>query len=571
MTKAYGRVLLLLAVILGLFALFVAVTGGIDARIAGVPIRSRSWERPAGMAAMLGIGGSLGFRREIVAFVTSLVRLVVAAATRGAHALPIAAMCWAGLAATVFGTFAAGGSDSYGYVSQAERLAEGHLTDRVRADPAFVWPDVRRTLTPLAHTEGRTRNTIAPVYPPGLPLLMAPFALIQPVAVFLVVPLCAVAAVFFCRRLGLEMGEPAAGALAAALLSVSPTFLYQAVQPMSDVPVTAFWLAALVVARQPASWSPPAAGALASLAILIRPNLAPLVLFVIAAAATIGERLDRRRALMCAAAVVPGVAALGAIQQVRYGSPLASGYGPFHELFSADNIMPNLSRYPRWLTDTHTVFIWLWLLAPLGFGDAARPSRAFRWICWAFGIAVFLAYLPYVSFRREEWSYTRFLLPAIPLMLLFAAAVLIRLAKQLLPRAGATVAAALLLGLVAFYAVTSESLGAFGLRRAEQKYPAAGAFVRDRLPERSYVFAMQHSGSIRYYAGRQTIRWDLLDREWLDRAVSAMQAAGYEPYAVLDIDEVEAFRNRFRADSPRAVERMVPVATIGPTRVFAFR
>ena len=110
------------------------------------------------------------------------------------------------------------------------------------------------------------------------------------------------------------LGEPLAGALRALLLSVSPTFLYQAVQPMSDVPVDRL-LAGRAAARAPAArvgaGSAPALAA--SLAILIRPNLAPL-----APVRRRGRSVQRSdRGSTCAApqpasaAMVPAVAVLG--------------------------------------------------------------------------------------------------------------------------------------------------------------------------------------------------------------------------------------------------------------------
>ena len=100
------------------------------------------------------------------------------------------------------------------------------------------------------------------------------------------VPLCAALTVWLCVRLGRELDDPAAGTFAAVLLSVSPTFLLQAVQPMSDVPVTACWMAALLLARRPNAAGAMLAGVVASLAVLIRPNLAPLVAFVVLTCAT---------------------------------------------------------------------------------------------------------------------------------------------------------------------------------------------------------------------------------------------------------------------------------------------
>jgi 4-amino-4-deoxy-L-arabinose transferase-like glycosyltransferase len=560
MTNRRGVIFLSLAAVCGVFAAFVALTGGIDTRLAGVAVRSRSWERPALVALVLAAIGLFSLRQQ--------------ARAAGRHALPyvpLLVVCSTAIVAWIFSTNAAGGADSYGYVSQAELLAHGRLTDRIHLDPAFTWPDVPATMTPLGYTRGTSPDRLVPTYPPGLPLLMAPFALVSAPAVFLLVPLCAAVAVWACWRLGADLGEPVSGALAAMLLATSPTFLNQSVQPMSDVPVTACWIAALLLARRSPIWSAAAAGALASMAVLVRPNLAPLSALVVAAAATTETQISLRRAAACAAALVPGVVALGTIQYVRYGSPLSSGYGAFHDLFSLRNIGHNLARYPRWLTETHTVFVWVWLLAPIWIVGAAAPVRRLAWICYLFCLAVLAAYLPYVYFRPEEWFYTRFMLPAVPLMLLLGVTVVTHLLRRVTPRVAVPLAACLTVGLAVWYVLTSAAFGIFGLREVEQKYPVVGSFVREHLPDGAYVFAMQHSGSIRYYSGRQTVRWDMLDRGSLDQAVSALRASGHEPFVVVDQDEDAEFRTRFGAANQRAVEQLEPMARIGPTRVYRFR
>jgi hypothetical protein len=269
---------------------------------------------------------------------------------------------------------------------------------------------------------------------------------------------------------------------------------------------------------------------------------------------------------------VPGVVLLGAIQFVRYGSPLASGYGPFGDLFALANVAPNLARYPRWLVETHTPFVWFWLLAPLWIVRTAAAVKPFAWLCYAFCLAVTAAYLPYVYFQPQEWFYTRFLLPALPLMLLLGCAVAIDLLRRLLPRAAVVpVAACLAAALAVWCGLRVHALGVFELRASEQKYPAAGAFVRERLPASAIVLAMQHSGSLRYYSGRRTLRWDLLDPHALDAAVAAVRASGHEPFAVLDRVEVAEFRSRFAGAGQGAVDRLEPIGTIGPTTVYRIR
>ena len=369
------------------------------------------------------------------------------------------------------------------------------------------------------------------------------------------------------------MNRPAS--LAPLLLSVSPTFLLQSMQPMSDVPVTAAWLAALLLARRPSPTASALAGLVASLAVMIRPNLAPLALFVIVTCATAQAAGSRRRTLVrmlvCAACMLPGIVMLGYIQNARYGSPLGSGYGSFHDLFGLTNIRPNLSRYPRWLTMAHSPFLWLWLLAPLWFRRASARARLFGWIGYGFAAAVIAAYLPYVYFRPDEWSYTRFLLPALPFMLVFAAGVMLSAARRWIPSMPLGAAATLILAIAVWSLSTASSLGVFRIvgRRAQvspgravRARPAASVCVRARGATQRQPQVLLH---------RPTLRWDLLDRASLDRALRSMRDAGYDPFLVVDAGEDRAFRRRFSGTGQRGVEALAPLATIGNTTVYAFR
>jgi hypothetical protein len=58
---------------------------------------------------------------------------------------------------------------------------------------------------------------------------------------------------------------------------------------------------------------------------------------------------------------------------------------------------------------------------------------------------------------------------------------------------------------------------------------------------------MQHSGSIRYYANRQTLRYDLMPPDALDRAVRFLMRRNLRPYAVVEEWEEREFTARFRA------------------------
>lgn len=563
--RASGR-LLTVAALLAAYALVIALTGGFDLRLAGLRIRSHQWARPL-VAAALALAAAVWVNRRRVKDTFSTVWRV-ADREAGGRALTSIAAVWIVAATAVFSTRAVGGADSCGYAAQARLIAEGRLTDTVPLSPAFTWPDAETTFRPLGFTQGLNTGEIAPTYPPGLPLLLAPLTWFGERAIYLLVPVFGVLAAWCTYRLGVGLGDPFSGGLAALLLSVSPTFLFQAVQPMSDVPATVCWLAAVLLAFRATPVSAAGAGALASLATLIRPNLAPLVAIV--GTALLWPRPARlRRAAAFAACFLPGLILLGWIQSVRYGSPLASGYGSVQDGFSAANILPNLARYPSWLTETHTPFVWLWIAAPLWFvGRAGVRGRALA--AFAFILVVWCAYLPYVSFRQDEWLYTRFLLPALPMMLLFATAIALWGLRRLPGWSRLPALIVLVLGLVGYMSGSAARHGAFEIRAQEQQYPRAGAFVRDSLPAGAFVIAMQHSGSIRYYAGRPTIRWDLLDATTLDDVVARLRAEGHEPFVVLDVGEDAPFRRKFEAAQQQAIRRLAPIAVLGDARVYRF-
>ena len=74
-------------------------------------------------------------------------------------------------AALAWNTWAAGGADSYGYVSQAHLFASGRVSSfeplALEAPPEAAW-----TFTPLGFKPG-LRPTVVPFYPPGLSVVMA--------------------------------------------------------------------------------------------------------------------------------------------------------------------------------------------------------------------------------------------------------------------------------------------------------------------------------------------------------------------------------------------------------------
>jgi hypothetical protein len=121
----------------------------------------------------------------------------------------------------------------------------------------------------------------------------------------------------------------------AALVATSPVFLYQLMNAMSDVPVTAAWTLTLVLAL---ARRPLLAGLAMSATIAIRPNLAPLAGVVMAWTALSEAREAGTRRRVCVAADGAGRFRVGdriAVFNARvYESPLTSGYGATSDLYA---------------------------------------------------------------------------------------------------------------------------------------------------------------------------------------------------------------------------------------------
>ena len=342
--------------------------------------------------------------------------------TIAAASLAVATLC-AGLR---WGAMVAGGADSYGYVSQAGYWQRGSVVvqeDVIRPSP---WPGAPLTWAPLGYRPSPTRpGAIVPLYPPGLPLLMALGQLIAGFCgAFVVVPLCGALTIWLTYLLGRRVFDaPGIALWGAGLVAASPVFLYQLMNAMSDVPVTAAWTLALVLTM---SRRPLAAGFAISAAIGIRPNLAPLAGVLIAwTALADGAPASRRVAYGTAVSVI----GIGLFNARVYESPLTSGYGPAGDLYAWGFFSTNARQFAAWIADVETpavALVALFFVAP-GLLPRARIPRA-RLLLGGSLLVVVLSYLFYQPF--DVWWYLRFLLPMWPVMMLLTAAALEPIARR---------------------------------------------------------------------------------------------------------------------------------------------
>jgi hypothetical protein len=535
--------------VLGACALAAAVwdvaMGGFFFTVGGLRVSSREAYKPFRLA-MLAIAAAIWLHdRTAEPADTTWKRL-----PKWTVPVAAAASLMSMLVAIRFGIFAAGGSDAYGYVSQAFLWASGRL---VTPDPlAALEPALGQAVAPIGYRLATTPGAIVPIYPAGFPMTMAVALKIGgATAIYYVVPVLGALAVFLTYLLGARIDRPVTGMIAAILVAFSTIFMFQTFEPMSDVPVTAWFLLAWVVGLSSKDSAAFASGLAVSAAVLTRPNLVPLAIVVAAVVASHAPRA--RRFALFAAGAVPGCLVVAAINWRLYGSPLAPGYGPLESLYAWSYVKTNLRTYLGWLWQLSSPFVLLALVAPI---VARRRHQVAMLVFFVVLLGCYVWYIPFAP-----WPFLRFLLPGIPLLLILSSTVFVR-AVDLLPLSLRTVAVLILCTLLPIrYVIKSDSLRMFATHRSEHRYIAIGNYLRRTLPPDVVVMSMIQSGSLRLYGDRLTVRWDMLPANKLDAAVQALQAAGYRPYLLLEDWELPLFRDLFgganqygRIDWPPAFE-----------------
>jgi len=466
------------------------------------------------------------------------------------------------------GTFTAAGSDAYGYVSQAYLWARGTLPRAMpmQIDLPFEYSDEMQA--PLGYRVGQEPHTMVPTYAPGLPLMMGAALIVGPCGPYLVVPLCAAMFVWFTWRLGNRAAGPINGVLSALILATSPVVLYQTLYPMSDVPAGAFWTAGLWFAFG-RRWRDTMVSSLCiAIGLLIRPNLAALC--AVPLLQVILANRDRQWWLRGAAfclPIAPVAIGIAALNTYYFGAPSNSGYGPASEIYNWSNVWPNLKLYGAWLVQSESAGV-LIAVVPLVPPFTRYVDRAVIRICAVMCAATFACYVSYSQF--DVWWYLRFLLPAGGAFAVLIAGGFTCVARAF-RRPYGQLAAATGLALVVAARLSFTGTTSFGNpREGDRRYIDIGEFVEQHLPENAAVFSMQHSGSVRFYSGRLTLRYDYLKKEWARDVPAAVERAGYHPFLVIDDWEKDDMRQHwgFSPDQPLPWPIRARMRELGGVTVF---
>jgi len=456
-----------------------------------------------------------------------------------------------------YSTTAGGAADSYGYVSQADGWLRGELAIEQPWVRSVPWPFAVQTFTPLGYyseAAGREPSDLIPTYSPGLPLLMAGAKAVGgQEALFWVVPIMAGLLVLATYGLGCRLASPTAGLIGAWLVAMSPAVLVMAVQPMSDVPVSAAWAVAFYFLFGTTWQCAAMAGITAAIALVIRPNLVfgvPIMAAWYLPAIWGSDAVARRSALshgiVFCLGVLPGIVFVAVFNALMNGSPLTSGYGRIEAFFGVAHFWPNAWSYLTWLVESQTPLVLLGvaaLLAPRARIWSGARDRGAVAIVAAFSLAIWVFYCFYMRF--DVWWALRLLLPVWPFLLVGVGAVVV-----FATRGASTVrqvgTATLLVVLGAHTNSVAAGHGSFRLWEAHRQFPSVGRLARETTEPNSVILSMLHSGSTRYYGGRVTLRYDWVDPLWLDRAVVWLEAHDAHPYLLVEERELNDVRDRFR-------------------------
>jgi hypothetical protein len=555
--------------------------------IAGFRISSRNPSRPLLLCAVAGVGYALvsgrARLRQDFTLATQVLQRLAAIGGEGvrlieAHVKPAPlAMLLAAASVGIAFSFresTAGGSDAFSYVTQADlwiaRAAKLRIEMPIAA--AAPWPNAFETFTPFGYRATADSRAVVPVTAPGLPMLMSAFGMVGGhCAMSWVVPLTGGLLVWSTFLIGRRMGSEVVGLGAAWLVATSPTFLSMSRSIMSDAPAAAFWALAIAALLRRSPVSALTAGLSASAAILIRPNLLP-VGGVLAAWMIWQERrapTDGRAARLIAFAfgLIPGCVAIAAINSWLYGSPAASGYGNLNNLFSANNIGINLRRYARWLAETQTPLVLAGAATlPLPWRRIWKTadSRSVAQLLALVTVTVVALYAAYTPFG--DWWYLRFLLPIWPAIFIGTVALVVGVAQGRDVWIRATTAIAILaLGIYGIRA--ARQLGVYPPGEGERRYATIAELVARVTEPSAAIITTAHVGPLRYYGGRLTVRYDVMDPAWLDRALTWLEQEGRRPYILLEEQEVQEFSRRFAATSLVARLEMTPLLVYEAHRI----
>jgi hypothetical protein len=221
-----------------------------------------------------------------------------------------------------------------------------------------------------------------------------------------------------------------------------------------------------------------------------------------------------------------------AINHVAYGNAFESGYGAIGTEFHKNLVSGTLRFCMTWLPLLFSPIV-IAFPAVLAL-SRSRPRITAVLLSW---VVAFLAFYAPYRWTHESWWFLRFLLPAVP-GLIIGGLLVAYLCLEGLKASLSQPQRRLFAGLLVFTALGAEtvqmvSLSPWTIGRGERKYGKVSAWLNANVPKNSVMLVSQFSGSMYYFTDFTYVRGDEIDPNTARRIQNAVQAEDRPLYAVL--------------------------------------
>ena len=144
--------------------------------------------------------------------------------------------------------------------------------------------------------------------------------------------------------------------------------------------------------------------------------------------------------------------------------------------------------------------------------------------------------LPYAIYRPyDHWQTLRFILPFLAVSTAVAVVGLVSLPRRLAGQhLGTWIGLALTVFMIAFWIRWLDRENVFTLARSEERFVQAGELVSRAAAGDAVILASLHSGSLRYYTGRQTLDWGKIPAGQFEATVDALERRGFPVFLMFD-------------------------------------
>jgi hypothetical protein len=447
----------------------------------------------------------------------------------------------------------AGGGDSSGYLNSAKLLTEGKIDTELRVPSWAQGASPKHLFMPLGFVAEPHEQRIAPSYPVGQPMHLALAAsFVGFTWATMTINLVGTAACFSLLYLTARQFKirPAWALAVVILYALSPLVFSYTLQSMSELTATTWVLASIYCAIRSRDKSPWAVGAgfAFSIAVLVRPtNLLAIVPLLI------GMGLSWRRLLGLSLGGIPGALFLAWYNHTLYGSPFTTGYGHVSGSFAIRYLWPTVQHYAIWIPVLFTPLV----IAALGL-PFTRIMRLHAWILATWAGSFLMLYATY-DCTHDVWWTLRFILPALPAIVISAALVLQHIDRPCCTfaltrgepgnsptqwrRVTISILALTLPLAIAWQWTWGRHFKVEDLESGERIYKEMAEWAQKNLPTDALFACGQFSGSMYFYTDKPCLYFPFLDNSSYATLTRLAATNNITLYAgLVDHEEADAFK-----------------------------